>query len=175
LCKVHVWTGSGTPNLQGVKMFLASDRRGCFDISENLYSSMYEILKVHLTVSARMVSVKSVVHWPLVLHNISCLRWTGSMPPPFWSWQVSQVFISFVSPGSIPLTHMSNVCNVWDKCSELLECNFFSIWIVILDSLGVGRRANGSCMNVFLKEVAILMQGELDRNKSSLSMPPLPP
>jgi len=69
---------------------------------------------------------------------------------------------------------MSNVCNVWDECSELLECNFFSICFVILDSLGVGR-TNGSCMNVFLKEVAILMQGELDRNKSSLSMPALPP
>lgn len=55
MCKVHIWTGSGTPNLQGLKMFLASDRRGCFDIGENLYSSMYEILKVHLTVSARMV------------------------------------------------------------------------------------------------------------------------
>jgi hypothetical protein len=34
---------------------------------------------------------------------------------------------------------MSNVCDVWDECSELLECNFFSIWIVILDTLGVGR------------------------------------
>ncbi len=55
MCKVQIWTGSGTPNLQGVKMFHASDRRGCFEIGENLYSSMYEIRKVHLTVCARMV------------------------------------------------------------------------------------------------------------------------
>jgi len=73
LCKVHVWTGSGTLIYKVLRFVqhcncsalclhfdvksaaLASDRRGCFDIGENLYGSMYEILKVHLTVSARMV------------------------------------------------------------------------------------------------------------------------